>query len=124
VIADLVGKHDRIRTVPMPGWCKASIDVWTTDMARKRLLSAFLCRQRRQGPIADGIGLAVLSPRVRFSTVVAKLLDDGSGIHPGAVFALQIELPGLEMKFPAVINERQCHGLRDHFGCASDALLA
>ena len=29
VIADLVGKHDRIRTVPVPGWCKAAIDVWT-----------------------------------------------------------------------------------------------
>ena len=29
VIADLVGKHDRIRTVPVPGWCKAAIDAWT-----------------------------------------------------------------------------------------------
>jgi site-specific recombinase XerD len=29
VIADLVGKHDRIRTVPVPGWCKAAVDVWT-----------------------------------------------------------------------------------------------
>jgi site-specific recombinase XerD len=29
IIADLVGKHDRIRTVPVPGWCKAAMDVWT-----------------------------------------------------------------------------------------------
>ena len=29
VMADLVGKHDRIRTVPLPGWCKAAMDVWT-----------------------------------------------------------------------------------------------
>ncbi len=28
VVADLVGKHDRIRTVPVPGWCKAAIDAW------------------------------------------------------------------------------------------------
>jgi len=28
VIADLVGKHDRIRTVPVPGWCKAAMDMW------------------------------------------------------------------------------------------------
>ena len=28
VIADLVGKHGRIRTVPVPGWCKAAMDVW------------------------------------------------------------------------------------------------
>ena len=66
--------------------------------------------------------MAVLWPRVRFLAVLAEHL--GSGIHPGAVFALQIELPGLEMKFPAVINERQGHGLRDHFGCPSHALLA
>jgi site-specific recombinase XerD len=29
VIADLIGKRGRIRTVPVPGWCKAAIDVWT-----------------------------------------------------------------------------------------------
>jgi site-specific recombinase XerD len=28
VIVDLVGKHDRIRTVPIPGWCKVAIDRW------------------------------------------------------------------------------------------------
>jgi len=28
VIADLVGKQDRIRTVPVAGWCKAAIDMW------------------------------------------------------------------------------------------------
>jgi site-specific recombinase XerC len=28
VIADLIGKHDRIRTIPVPGWCKAAIDAW------------------------------------------------------------------------------------------------
>lgn len=31
VIADLVGKHGRIRSVPMPAWAKAVIDVWTAD---------------------------------------------------------------------------------------------
>jgi integrase len=29
VIADLIGKRKRIRTVPIPGWTKASIDHWT-----------------------------------------------------------------------------------------------
>jgi site-specific recombinase XerD len=28
VIVDLVGKHDRIRSVPIPAWCKAAIDSW------------------------------------------------------------------------------------------------
>jgi hypothetical protein len=27
---DLVGKHGRVRTVPMPTWVKVAIDRWTT----------------------------------------------------------------------------------------------
>jgi len=29
VIVDLVGKHGRVRSVPMPGWAKAAIDRWS-----------------------------------------------------------------------------------------------
>jgi site-specific recombinase XerD len=29
-IVDLVGKHGRVRTMPMPSWVKAAIDTWTT----------------------------------------------------------------------------------------------
>jgi integrase len=29
VIADLIGKRKRIRTVPIPGWAKVAIDQWT-----------------------------------------------------------------------------------------------
>jgi integrase len=29
-IIDLVGKHGRVRTVPMPTWVKVAIDAWTT----------------------------------------------------------------------------------------------
>ena len=32
VIVDLVGKHERVRTVPIPGWCKVAIDVWAEGM--------------------------------------------------------------------------------------------
>src|SRR5260370_27085462 len=28
-IVDLVGKHGRVRTIPMPTWVKAAIDAWT-----------------------------------------------------------------------------------------------
>jgi len=31
VIVDLVGKGNRVRTVPMPSWCKVAIDIWTTS---------------------------------------------------------------------------------------------
>jgi integrase len=30
-IVDLVGKHGRVRTVPMPTWSKNAIDAWTTE---------------------------------------------------------------------------------------------
>src|SRR5262249_9134341 len=30
-IVDLVGKHGRVRTVPMPTWVKVAIDAWTGD---------------------------------------------------------------------------------------------
>jgi site-specific recombinase XerD len=33
VIADLIGKHSRIRTVPMPSWAKFFIDRWATAAA-------------------------------------------------------------------------------------------
>src|SRR5713101_4230388 len=29
-IVDLVGKHGRVRTVPMPTWVKVAIDSWTS----------------------------------------------------------------------------------------------
>jgi site-specific recombinase XerD len=29
VIADLIGKGEHVRTVPIPGWCKAAIDLWS-----------------------------------------------------------------------------------------------
>jgi integrase len=32
-IVDLVGKHNRVRTVPMPTWTKTAIDMWTSAAA-------------------------------------------------------------------------------------------
>src|SRR3984957_16238515 len=32
-IVDLVGKHGRVRTIPMPTWVKVAIDVWTAAAA-------------------------------------------------------------------------------------------
>ena len=32
VIVDLVGKHERVRTVPIPAWCKVAIDLWAEGM--------------------------------------------------------------------------------------------
>ena len=35
-IVDLVGKHGRVRTVPMPTWVKVAIDAWTSAGRRRR----------------------------------------------------------------------------------------
>jgi site-specific recombinase XerD len=32
-VVDLVGKHGRVRTVPMPSWVKTAIDAWTAGAA-------------------------------------------------------------------------------------------
>src|SRR5579863_1413442 len=32
-IVDLVGKHSRVRTAPMPAWVKTAVDAWTTSAA-------------------------------------------------------------------------------------------
>jgi integrase len=29
-IVDLVGKHGRVRTIPVPTWVKGAIDAWTS----------------------------------------------------------------------------------------------
>jgi site-specific recombinase XerD len=54
VIADLIGKAAHIRTVPVPGWVKSAIDVWTTaaEIAAGRL---FRCVTRRGSVWGDGI---------------------------------------------------------------------
>src|SRR6266704_593401 len=32
-VVDLVGKHGRVRTAPMPTWVKVAIDAWTSTAA-------------------------------------------------------------------------------------------
>ena len=40
VIVDLIGKHGRIRTVPMPSWAKAAFDRWAPGRRHLRRQSA------------------------------------------------------------------------------------
>jgi integrase len=54
VIADLIGKAAHIRTVPVPGWVKSTIDGWTitAPVAEGRL---FRCVSRTGSLWGDGI---------------------------------------------------------------------
>ena len=42
VIVDLVGKHGRVRTIPMPGWAQAAISIWAdaAGLSSGRILRA------------------------------------------------------------------------------------
>jgi site-specific recombinase XerC len=42
LIADLIGKRKRIRTVPIPGWSKTAIDGWTAAAGELRAESFFI----------------------------------------------------------------------------------
>lgn len=52
VIADLIGKHGHVRTVPVPAWVKAAIDDWTAaaGIADGRLLRSVDRHGRITGP--------------------------------------------------------------------------
>jgi integrase len=58
-IVDLVGKHGRVRTAPMPTWVKVAIDAWTSasDVA-----DGFVFRSvnRADRVISDGLGEKVV----------------------------------------------------------------
>jgi len=56
VIVDLVGKHERVRTVPIPGWCKVAIDVWadSLEIHSGRVLRPLNRAGRISGPALTG----------------------------------------------------------------------
>jgi len=59
VIVDLVGKGHHIRTVPIPAWVKAAIDVWT-DAAKVCTGRLFRCVSHRGSVWGDGISEKVV----------------------------------------------------------------
>jgi len=50
-IVDLVGKHGRIRTMPMPVWVKVAIDAWTSVAG---IADGFVFRPVRRGDSVSG----------------------------------------------------------------------
>ena len=51
-IVDLVGKHGRVRTVPMPSWAKDALDRWATAAGISS--GAVLRRVGKAGRVGDG----------------------------------------------------------------------
>jgi integrase len=73
-IVDLVGKHGRVRTAPMPNWVKVAIDGWTSAAALEN------GRVFRRVHRADRVGGDVLSEKVVWQLI--KPYADAAGV-PG-----------------------------------------
>jgi integrase len=54
-IVDLVGKHGRVRTVPMPTWVKVAIDAWTSAAG---VADGYVFRPVNRAGHAQGVGLS------------------------------------------------------------------
>jgi site-specific recombinase XerD len=54
-IVDLVGKHGRVRTIPMPTWVKVAIDAWTSAAG---VADGFVFRPVNRAAHAQGVGLS------------------------------------------------------------------
>ena len=92
-IVDLVGKHGRVRTVPMPAWVKVAIDAWTSAAAvtEGRVFRSVNRADRAQGdvlsekvvwqlikPYAEAAGVPGIAPHDMRRTC-AKLCRAGGG---------------------------------------------
>jgi integrase len=55
VIADLVGKGGRLRTVPMPSWCKELVDTW---LRHSGVSDGKVFRRVLKGGILEGTGVS------------------------------------------------------------------
>jgi site-specific recombinase XerD len=54
-IVDLVGKHGRVRTVPMPTWVKVAIEAWTSDA---NVADGHVFRPVNRGGQTQGVALS------------------------------------------------------------------
>ena len=54
-IVDLVGKHGRVRTIPMPTWVKVAMDAWTSGA---RVADGYVFRPVNRAGQAQGVGLS------------------------------------------------------------------
>ena len=72
-IVDLVGKHGRVRTVPMSSWAKDALDRWASTAQIST--GAVLRRVDKAGRVGPG----PLTPQVVFEAVVSYARQAGLG---------------------------------------------
>lgn len=57
VLVDLVGKRGKVRSVPMPAWCKAALDAWALAAGLGESPSGAVFRSVNKGGRIDGTGM-------------------------------------------------------------------
>ena len=76
LIADLVGKHRRVRTVPVPDWVKLSLDLW---LSRAEFATGRLFRSITKGGAINGESM---TPRAVYEVVRTYGYRTGVRISP------------------------------------------
>lgn len=77
-IVDIVGKRDKMRTVPMPSWAKATIDSWTFSA---QIDEGFIFRRVNKGDNLMGDGLTEQAIYNVVISYAAKLEKQGIAPH-------------------------------------------
>ena len=77
-IVDIVGKRDKMRTVPMPSWAKATIDAWKTVA---HLESGFVFRRVNKGDKLMGESITPQAIRDIVNSYAEKLENQGIASH-------------------------------------------
>ena len=77
-IVDIVGKRDKMRTVPMPSWAKATIDGWKTVA---HLEDGFVFRRVNKGDNLMGESITPQAIRDIVNSYAEKLSNQGIAPH-------------------------------------------
>ena len=77
-IVDIVGKRDKMRTVPMPSWAKATIDAWK---AITHLEDGFVFRRVNKGDNLMGKNITPQAIRDIVNSYAEKLSNQGIAPH-------------------------------------------
>ncbi|HYI96441.1 MAG TPA: tyrosine-type recombinase/integrase [Bryobacteraceae bacterium] len=106
VIVDLVGKHGRVRTIPVPAWVKAMLDQWTLTAG---INDGFVFRSINRGGRLSGTSVAC-----RLRCVHPNLCQwNVSDMFVAESFA---DLRNLAYKNPTFICRNSVYGKEDGLG--------
>ena len=77
-IVDIVGKRDKMRTVPMPSWAKSAIDAWTYSA---KINEGFIFRRVNKGDNLMGNGITEQAIYNVVAGYAEKLKNEGIAPH-------------------------------------------